>query len=190
MSVIDIPDEVFEIGILNREYHDRLLADLKRFANKAGIPPEFVWSKMSKYCTDDDMTWVRKMREGKDNGLVYVGTGFDVPVEDKMMAIAGACLRNYIDAQVMSVQEISARLKNDNMPNCTVCLVPNFAMSSLDLASVAPWQAAALLGWLYSRMAKNLKTVLYVGSFNSLDKEYGEAMVKHIKVHYKVIGGV
>lgn len=187
MSTVDIPDEVFEIGILNREYHDRLIADLKRFANKAGIPPEFVWSKMSKYCTDEDMNWVRKMREGKDNGLVYVGSGFDVPVEDKMMAIAGACLRNYIDAQVMSVQDVLLRLKNDNMPNCTVCLVPNFAMSNLDSQSVASWQTAHLLGWLYSRMAKNLKTVLYVGSMDSLNQGYGESMVKHIKTHYTLL---
>lgn len=184
---ICIPEEVFEIGILNREYHDRLLADLKRFAAKAGIPPDFVWSKLSQYCTDADMAWVRGMRDGNDHGLIYEGTEFHVPVEDKMMAIAGACLRNYIDARVMTVQDVLNRLKDDNMPAPTLILVPNFCMSKDDVNSVAPWQAAALLGWLYSRLAKNLKTVLYVGSMPTLEKAYGEAMARHLKAHYTII---
>lgn len=126
------------------------------------------------------------MREDGDDGLIYHGDVFEIPVEDKMMAIAGACLRNYIDARVLTVQNVLQMLKNNTMPDCTVCLVPNFCMSNMDNKSVAPWEAAALLGWLYSRMAKNLKTVLYVGSMTSLEVSYGAAMLKHVKAHYAI----
>lgn len=183
----DIPEEIFEIGILNREYHARLLADLKRFAEKAGIPPYFVWSKLSEYCTDDDLAWVKRMRAGSDHGLVYTGTQFKVPVEDKMMAIAGACLRNFIDARVMTVQDVLSALKDDAMQHPTLLLVPNFCMSNEDVSGVASWQAASLLGWLYSRMAKDLKTVLYIGSMAHLEKVYGEAMARHIRAHYCIL---
>lgn len=184
---MEIPDEVFEIGILSKEYHERLITNLKKYAGKAGIPPKYVWSKLSQYCSDADVTWVRKMREGTDCGLIYTGTAYNVPVEDKMMAIAGACLRNFIDARMMTVQDVIFRLKDESMPYPTVILVPNFCMSKDDVSSVAPWQAAALLGWLYSRLAKNLKTVLYVGDMKTLESAYGEAMAKHLSAHYHIL---
>jgi len=184
---MNVPDEVFSIGILNREYHERLLADLPGYAAKAGIPQAFIWSKLSDYCSDKDMEWVRRMREGTDYGLIYEGDSFEVPVADKMMAITGACLRNFIDARMMPVQEVVERLKSGTMLSPTLVLIPNFCMGINDGASIAPWQAASLLGWLYSRVARNLKTVLYVGDMKSLEKAYGSAMYKHLKVHYSII---
>lgn len=186
MSKLQIPPEVFEIGILDREYHARLLADLERFAAKAGIPPEFVWSRMSQYCTQEEVAWVKRMRMGKDHGLCLVGD-FQVPIEDQMMAIAGACLRNFIDARVMPVQEVLSHLKSDSMPYPTVLLIPNFCLSKGDGGDIAQWQSSSLLGMLYSRLAKNLKTVLYIASESALEKNYGEAFVKHITAHYTLI---
>lgn len=185
--MLNIPDEVFEIGILNKDYHERLLADLHKYAAIAGIPVEFVWSKLSAYCTDQDLEWVRRMREGQDHGLIYEGTNFEVPIADKMMAITGACLRNYIDARFITVQDILQQLKDHTIKSPTLVLVPNFCMSKEEASSIAPWQAADLLGWLYSRMARDLKTVLYVGSMATLEKNYGEAMASHLKAHYSII---
>lgn len=184
---VHIPDEVFKKGLLDKEFHERLLADLSRIAAKAGIPPQYIWTKLSDFCTAPDIAWVRRMREGTDQGLIYTGTNFSVPVEDKMMAIAGACLRNYINAKMMTVQEVLLKLKNDDEPTCTVILVPNFSMAKDDVSGVAPWQAASLLGWLYSRMARNQKTVLYVGAMKTLEEVYGEAMARHLNAHYTII---
>lgn len=186
MDIKEIPSEVFEIGILNKDYHQKLIADLERIAEKAGIPDYMVWSRLSQYCTDKDVAWVKHIRKGDDNGLAYVGE-FSVPVEDKMMAIAGACLRNYIDAKVMPVQEVIARLKNDTMPSPTVLLIPNFCLDQGDGGEIAQWQISSLLGMLYSRLAKNLKTVLYIGSLASLQKNYGVSFRKHIEHHYKTV---
>lgn len=186
MSKHQIPPEVFDIGILNKEYHDRLLADLDGFAQKAGIPPAYIWSRLSEFCSVKEAEWVKRMRLGKDHGLAYVGK-FNTPVEDKMMAIAGACLRNYIAAKVMPVQEVLNRVKDDNMPYPTVLLIPNFCLDKDDGGSIAQWQSSSLLGLLYSRLAKNLKTVVYIGSEAALEKNYGEAFLKHIKAHYTIV---
>ncbi len=184
--MIQVPEEAFETGVLDREYHARLLAGLPRWAGTAGIPVEFVWTKMSQYCTQEEIDWVKNMRTGKDQGLIYVGKS-TIPVEDRMMAIAGACLRNYVDARLMSVQQVLAKLKDDDMPECTVVLVPNFCMAKADTVSAAPWESAALLGWLYSRMSRGNKTILYVGDMKRLEAMYGESMAKHLTSHYTFI---
>jgi len=186
MAKVSVPEEAFEIGILNREYHARLLLNLETHAANAGIPPEFVWSKMSKYCTPEEVTWVRRMRVEKDHGLCYRGV-FPVPIEDKMMAVTGACLRNYIDARMMTVQEVLHYLKAGDMPSPTVLLIPNFCLDKGEGGDIAQWQSSSLLGLLYSRLAKNLKTVLYIGSEAALEKHYGEAFAKHIRSHYTMI---
>ena len=183
-----VPEEVFEIGILDRDYHDRLLTGLDKWTEIAGIPEEFVWSKLSRYCKDEDLAWVRELREDKSHGMIYTG---DSNVEMKMMAITGACLRNYIDARFMTVQQVLSRLMDDDMPDASVVLIPNFCMEGVagsdGSGSVLPWQSAKLLGWLYSRLAKGLKTVLYVSSMKTLEKHYGEAMAKHLKNHYVIV---
>lgn len=184
--MVKVPEEAFDAGVLDRDYHARLIAGLPKWAGKAGIPMEFVWTKLSKYCSKEEIEWVKGMRQSKDHGLVYTGT-FSVPIEDKMMAIAAACLRNYVDARFMSVQQVIARLKEDDMPECSVVLVPNFCMSKDDTSNVAPWEAAALLGWLYSRLARGQKTVLYVGDMKKLEAAYGESMARHIKSHYTIV---
>lgn len=186
MNAMAIPEEVFNIGILDKEYHERLLADLDRVSEIAGIPSYFVWSKLSEFCSTEDVAWVKGIRKGKDHGLVYVGT-FETPIEDRMMAIAGACLRNYIDARMMSVQEVINRLKGDTMPQPTVLLIPNFCLSKADGGDIPVWQTSSLLGLLYTRLARGLKTVMYVGSMETLQHTYGESFKKHLIAHYKII---
>lgn len=178
-----IPEDVFSIGILSHEYHERLLSDLDRVVETAGIPKHFVWSKMSEYCTEPEVAWVKRMRKGQDHGLAYIGKK-NKAIEDKMMAIVGACLRNYIDARLMTVQEVLTRLKNDTMPQPTVLLIPNFSLEKKDGGDIPQWQVSSLLGLLYTRLARGLKTVIYISDLNSLSMFYGESFKKHIDSHY------
>lgn len=182
---VHIPDSVFEAGILDREFHSRLIADLDRLAKKAGIPSHYVWTKLGDFCTPEEIDWVRKARSSSDHGLVLCSP-LSSPVECKMGAMAGAFLRNYINARVMTVQEVLDIMKSGNSVSPTVALVPNFSMSKSDVASVAPWESAQLLSWLYSRLVDGKKTVLFVGSMKALEESYGEAMAKHLRSHYSI----
>lgn len=183
MDINDIPPEVFILGIMDKDYHARLIAGLEGVARVAGIPPFMAWSRMSQYCSDEDMKWFRKMRDDQEAGLVYVGH-HAIPVEDKMMAITGAFLRNYIDARIMVVQDIIKRMKTDTMPSPAVLLIPNFFLEKGGGGDIPTWEVSSLLGLLYSRMAQGLKTVLYVGSMTALEQSYGTAFKKHIETHY------
>lgn len=186
MGIVKIPEEAFSSGVLDKEYHARLLIDLERFTAMAGIPPAFVWTRLSSYCSLEEIAWVQGMRRGEDYGLCYFGE-LGVPVEDKMMAIAGACLRNYIDAKVMPVQAVLSMLKEDKSPSATVLLIPNFCLGKEEGGAIANWQSSSLLGMLYSRLAQNLKTVIYISSEEALEKNYGDAFLKHVKSHYTMI---
>lgn len=191
MNQYQIPAEAIQRGIIDPEYHARLIADINRHARTAGIPPKFIVSKLSDFCTPPEIEWVRNLNLGKDNGMVYVGKiptpahrTSAVAMEDKMSAIAGACLRNFTSAQVMSVQEVLALLKTDDMPTPTVLLIPNFCLDQGSGGTLPAWQISSLLGMLYSRLSKNLQTVLYVSSEKALVTSYGEPFWTHITAHY------
>lgn len=181
-----IPQEVFASGLLNKAYHDRLIADLPSLAQTAGIPARFVWAPLSKYCNGAAFDWVANMASSESAGMVYIGK-MPTPVEDTMMAITGAFMRNYLDARMMTVQDVLARLKTDSMPEPRVLLIPNFCLDKAEGGDIASWQVANLLGLLYSRMAKDLKTILYCGSIASLEKAYGSAFRDHIEAHYRIV---
>lgn len=186
MDIADIPAEVFTSGILDKEHHLRLIADLDGVTTVAGIPRDMAWSRLSSYCTEPELQWVRQINGTETYGLAYTGT-HEVPIEDKMMAMAGAFLRNHIDARVMVVQEVVKRLKNDSMPTPAVLLIPNFCVAKIDGGDLPSWETSSLLGLLYTRMAKNVKTVIYVGSMVALEKQYGSSFSSHINAHYKIV---
>lgn len=182
----DVPQYAFDQGILDADFHERLLSDLDQVTEVAGIPKEMVWSRMVEYCVPDEIAWVKNMRTSKDHGLAYVGAQ-EKAISQKMFAVVGACLRNYIDARIMSVQEVLSRLKNDVMPQPTVLLIPNFSMIKGNGGDIPQWQVSSLLGLLYTRLARGLKTVVYIESMEELDKFYGASFRKHLDSYYTKI---
>lgn len=185
--IASVPEEAYTSGVLNKEFHDRLIRDIDVVSESAGIPPKFLWSKMSEMCQEADIEWVKSIPKSMDHGLVMVGSGFkkaDHPVTDRMMAMAGAFLRNYIEAKVMPLQDVLTALKNDSMPSPTILLIPNFCLANTDGGSVAPWQIGSLLGLLYSRLSRNQKTVVFVSSIECVEKAYGESFKAHFQSHF------
>lgn len=182
-----VPASAFEQGLLNEEHHERLLANLPEFCRVANIQPKYVWSKLSDYLTAEDLTWVRSVRVVDTVGLAYVGRDKNTPVEDKMSAIAGCFLRNYVDARVMTLQAVLAALDSGDMPNPSVLLIPNFFLTANNGGKVATWEVSALLGFLYGRMTANQKTIIYIGDYEAMGKEYGTAFIDHIQAHYALV---
>lgn len=182
--IITVPPEAFASGVLNKEYHERLLLDIDTVTATAGIPPQYLWARMSDYGNSEDLDWVRNFKHHGDDGLAILQNKGPVAVPDRMMAMTGAFLRNYIDARVMSVQDVLSHLKNDNMPHPTVLLIPNFCLGTKDGGHIAPWEVSSLLGLLYSRLSRNLRTVVYIGSLDAVEKAYGESFRELFDSHY------
>ncbi len=176
---------VYKPGVLKVDEHYRLVLDLQSYAEKANIPALYIYTSMKNYCGEVECDWVRSLTKHAEEGiagLVYTGP---IPhVEDRMMAIAGACLRNYIAAQVMPLQEVVERMKTNSMPVPRVLLIPNFFLKKDGGGDIPSWQVSSLLGLLYARFAKGLQTVLYVQNMHNLGETYGVSFTSHITGHY------
>jgi hypothetical protein len=188
MQLSQVPQEVFDTGLMSRDVHDRLLVNLERIVRKAGVPVQAVFTRLSEFCEKEtDYEWVRNLRSPEDAGLVYIGK-IGVPVDAKMRAIVGACLRNYTDARMMTVQDVIKQCKDDTMPEPTVLLIPNFCVDKNDGGDIASWDVSNLLGLLISRLQAGQKTVLHISSWTALEKQYGSSFKEHLEAHYCLYG--
>lgn len=176
-------------SILDEKVHGRLIADLDRVASVANIPKTMIHRTMKDYCTPEEIDWVRHIRNrgGDKVSLAYVGDSGDTPIESRMMAMTGACLRNFIDARLMTLQEVINLLKEDAMPEPTVLMIPNFFIGKDDGGQIASWEVSSLLGLLISRLSAGKVTVLYVQSLKQLEAQYGKPFTTHIKQYFTLI---
>jgi len=185
MGMSSIIKDAFEAGLADPVYHERLIADIQGAVRQAGIPEAFVWTALPKYCGKTEVAYVTQLyehmnREDPVYGLVYVGKVDGEPINDRMMAIAGACLRNYINAKVMTLQDVLSAMKNNEMPSPTVLLIPNFFLSKKSGGHIADWEISSLISLLYKRQQEQKQTVLYVGDWDGLGSEYGPVFVEHL----------
>lgn len=176
----------FENGVLKPDVHMRLVQDIDRIANVAGIPKKMVWSKMDGILTDTEQRWLTKIRHYRDRGsagLLITGKS-KVSPEDKFMLMAGVLLRNFIDARMTVVQDVITRLDNNEKCDSTVLLIPNFFINKAQGGQIPSWKISSLMGLLIKRFSQNNMTVLYVQDMEELKKEYGEPLYNHLKKHY------
>lgn len=172
-------------GPLMSSLHYRLVLDIERIAQKAGILPKFICTSMTKWCGDEEREWVRTLKANTSEGiagLAYLGDVSDL--ESRMMAIAGACIRNYINARLMTLQDVVAMISDGDYPDCQVLLIPNFSLKKDEGGSVPAWQVAPLLGLIMNRYSKGKQTVVYIQHLPSMRAMYGKIMLDHITEHY------
>ena len=181
-------DDAYATGVLKPEIHSRLVANLSAYVQRANIQVPYVLDKMSKFgCNADEIAYVRTISRAADEGrfgLVYHGKETQ-PVMPRMMAVAGACLRNFRDAKVMTVQALLADLKTGEIPEARVLLVPNFFIERVEGGRLAEWLIADLLGMLYGRLSRGQQTFLYISNFDALRKTYGIPLAAHIQAHFQ-----
>jgi len=179
---VGLQKQAFESEVLDPKEHGRLVKEIESVAKRAGIPVQMVWTSMKKFCTPDEIAYVRELRKKMKSGvlgLVYVGSSDAYKaIIDRMSAVAAACVRNYINAQVMNVNDVIRETQAGTMPMPTVLLIPNFYIGSDN--DIPKWRSGALLDMLYSRKQEGLQTFLYVRSMNGLEADYGDTFVDHL----------
>jgi len=182
---VQMQQAAYESGLMSATYHERLVADIKGVVQQAGINETYVWTSMRKHCGSDEVKYVSNIklhaeREDPIFGMAYVGKISGSAVNDRMMAIAGACLRSYINAKVMTLQEVIDAMKSGLMPSPTVLLIPNFFLGRGDGGHIADWEVSSLIGLLYKRQQEGKQTVLYVSDWAGMKAQYGQVFEDHI----------
>lgn len=187
-------DKAIEDKLIDEVRHIQLLSDIAGYTRTAGIPEHFVWTSATDYCGEDEIEYIGTIkkslsdRDGENIGMVYVGEVDGAAINERMMSIAGVCLRNYINAKVMTVQAVLDALKQQTMPtNVSVLLIPNFFSSRKDGGRIAEWEVANLLGLLYQRQQDGKHTILHVSDMTELAAEYGSSFKKHLQSKFTTI---
>lgn len=180
----------YATGVLTEEVHNRLVANIENIAAGAMIQPKWIWTPLAQTVTPPIINWVKRYAhyhaEGV-SGLVITGPKYDVAATT-ISAITGALLRNFIDAQVITTQQLYDRLKHGNAPDPTCLLIPNFYAGKAHGVKLAHWEIASLQDLILDRHMRGRMTVIYVTDVNSMGEEYGTAVRQLVDAHYISIG--
>lgn len=182
-----IQDKAYESHLLVPEVHSRLVQDIENVARAAGIPMNLIWTSATEYCTEQEIEFTRTLPQHAVEGVygfMYLGTKHQQPVAMRMMALAGACIRNFINAKVMTVQDVLAACRKDAMPKPTVLFIPNFFVGKEQGGAIPAWQVSGLLGMLLNRQAEGLQTFVYVEDVDAMGAQYGDAFKQHFMTYF------
>ena len=181
----------FASGVLKQDVHSRLVADLPAVAKDASIMPEWIWKPLAKSVGQTEYSYVVKFRQHRANragGLCYVGRNPSQTIDDRMSAITGALVRNFIRAKVMTLEQVLAHFDDHGAPPHSCIAIPNFFIEKgLGGGKLADWKIGQLMDLLTQRRIAGLQTVVYVSDLDCLANEYGVGFANLIKQHYIVV---
>lgn len=176
-------------GVLVKDVHARLVADMSSVAMDANIRPHWLWTSMADAgMTESEIDWVRRFKRHENAGACLIGKKPSILPEERMSAIAGALSRNFIRARVMTVLNFLDWLEDGEVPEMTCVLIPNFFIEKKITGGIAQWKTSMLQDGLMQRHAKGLMTVVYVQDMVKLGAEYGLSMQEHLVKLYDKIG--
>jgi hypothetical protein len=177
----------YATGVLTRDVHELLVPNVERFADDANILPDWIWTPLGAVCGPAEVDWVDRLKFHRGDrvfGPAYVGWNPDPPIEDRMAAIAGALIRHFINARVMTVHRLIGAANNGAIPDMSCLLIPNLFLGTSD---IAPWRVSLLLDALLHRHALGLQTVVYASDLQAMGVEYSATLERHIEKQYTLL---
>lgn len=173
-------------GMLRHDVHLPLVRDLDRVCEVAGIPrhkQHLVWTPLSESVDDGVRTWFDRYNTPQRKGLLLVGDAHRA--HEDMMALAGAFIRNYVDARLLPVQGLTQALMSGSAPEPTVALVPD--LHSHRGAPMADFKIALLGGWLTDVYHRDGTAVVHVSNWKQFKSAFGEDAAGHVRTRYSRI---
>jgi hypothetical protein len=182
----------YKTGVLVPEVHERLVLDIENIARDASIQPIHIMTPLAKAVTAKEVDWVRGFKRHPSegvSGLCYVGKKPKQPIEDRMAAIAGALVRNFVRARIFTVGQMMEFLedKRGSVPEASCLLIPNFFIEKAMAGQTSSWKIPPLLDLLLDRHLTGKQTVIYASSMEALAAEYGAAFEAHVNAHYTIV---
>jgi len=159
-------------AMLDPVEHSRIIADEQQVCTTAGVQARFLRSSMTGFCGPDEVEWVKKFWQHHAEGMPgLVLEGISRP-DTRCQAIAGALVRNFIDARVIPLNTILNMASDGGVPSPSVLLIPNLFMSAMG-KNVPAWRIQILYDLLLERSTQGKESVVYVEDLKSLVHVYG-----------------
>lgn len=168
-------------SLLNHVFHAPLINKMGHYTRRCGVSPEHVHYSMREFgCQEWEVNYVREYVRHKDNplshpwekrsGLIYL----DEPnLVSRMRGVAGAFMRKYVEARVVTVSGLLHALEYDLDPyDSSVVIIPDFFQGS-KAGELFPNQLFDLIGYVSNRIVQNKQTVLGIFHLDRLVDCYG-----------------
>jgi hypothetical protein len=133
--------------------------------------------------------WIKNImlhKEGGKAGLCLTGDS-KIPATTRMMAMAAALLRNYIDARVVTLVSLLEEHAAGEVESPTVLLIPNLYIKYAGGKPNTNWQLQIIQDLLMRRMVEGKTTIIYVESMTHLREDFGASIVNFIEAHWTVL---
>lgn len=182
----------YATGVLNKERHARLVANLDRHARDAGIPVSWLWTSAAGRVSPQEEQWVIGFRHHKLNrrgGMLLHGRKPKLPIEDRMSALVAVLTRNFVHARLMTLNQVLESVRDGDPPMMSGLFIPNFFVPNTPAAQgqSQEWRVAIIYDLLLSRQQAGLQTVIYAASLAELEVAYGASLYAHLDTFYDVM---
>lgn len=171
--------------MLDKVVHARLIQEIDEVARMAGVPRRYIENGAKDILSDSEIKWLRGLRTHHVTGQ-FGGVFEGRQHVNEMMAMIGALTRNFIFAQLVTLNDLVEMLRENEPINATVLFVPSFHRAS-SKGGVTPFQTNLLWGLLEDRMMMERQTVIGVQSIAQMRVDYGAHFGDLISNHYTVI---
>ena len=180
MSYISDP---YSSPVIDKIHHERLIANLTRFSEKAKVPVDKILTPMGTKCKVEEVNIVKhfhKLYTVKGISGAFYTKSCSADIMERMQEFCGAFIRNYVDARIRTVQEVLSEI--DQMGDCTgsVIAIPNFCGGVMPTSL----QKSILSGWLLNRHTDRKLTIIYIDSPGLLKSEFKDIIAGHVDAHY------
>lgn len=175
----------YESGVLKEGVHDRLVADLANFAKDAAILPKWIMTPLAEAAPTKVVSWVKEFHQHETSGLCL--TGDPAKADDVCAAIAGALVRNFIRAQVYTLNQAIEAVQAGTMDDPSCLILPNLFMGKALGSTLVDWRLQLIYDVIYSRHIAGRKTVVYVSDVQAMATEYGLAFAQTIKNNFDIV---
>lgn len=173
--MIKIPWE--EGSPLDREVHGELIRDAAMYARLAGIKREWLWQPLSAHVGENEIKWVKAYRMLADRGvrgLLYTGSAHGV--NDRMQAMVGALIRNFIDARIRPTSQAITRIgpiEESPPARCSVLFLPDLCTGP---GAQPEWFVRETISLFMERESAGKQTVAYVRDLDMVRAVYGDTL--------------
>lgn len=176
-------------SVIDETRHARLLEDIDHVCLVAGIPTALVKQSAVGVCSPIELEWMKNFRLHQAHARSLLLTGNHTPsAETKMMLMTAAFLRNFIDARVMSVNNVLDTIADGGKIEATVLLIPNFHVDVVAGRQFPAHRVQLLYDLLLARVAQARMNVLYVSNVQSMVTQYGQPFLDHVQNYVKSEG--
>jgi hypothetical protein len=187
LGALATPTGYEQASVLDPVFHERLVKDLARRCEAANILPEFVRRSAKPFLTAPELGWLQKYLQHPKEGRGLVLTGHHtVPPDIKFQAIAGALIRNFIDARVIPVHPLLSFVQDDELPDPTVLLIPNLYLVSQS-KSFPDWMLHHLHDLLIQRRCSGKPTVVYVENLTKMEQAFGRVIAQQVTYGNEIV---